>query len=281
MSNNGGGGAVFKLTPAQKRKLALLSPNARPAYLHALKKQHMKEQALANGDPVPETETCTQVSGSEISGCSSETSERGGKGRKKKKSKDGKKSKKKKGMFNFSSRSSKANEDETEDAAESAVMLTLDQCISSTIVATMFLEYSKTQLCEENVRLYYNLLSLQHDQPHLSEEEFKSRSCQIVDRYLTVGSDQEVNISDAVRTELVDSVTMENTPDPEWFNHLKFEIEALLQHDSFLKFVSSYYAKKNREKIAEALQEPDNSQLLSDFALLTESTPRYNGSEGF
>ena len=41
MSNNGGGGAVFKLTPAQKRKLALLSPNARPAYLHALKKVWM------------------------------------------------------------------------------------------------------------------------------------------------------------------------------------------------------------------------------------------------
>ena len=181
----------------------------------------MKEQALANGDPVPETETCTQVSGSEISGCSSETSERGGKGRKKKKSKDGKKSKKKKGMFNFSSRSSKyvpavigagwggwdgpigplisidvrigcsdyslnTQGKRGRDGgcgrircyADVGPMHLQHHCVRPTTSscccccwcssscsrrATMFLEYSKTQLCEENVRLYYNLLSLQHD----------------------------------------------------------------------------------------------------------------------
>lgn len=257
---------MFVLTPEQKRKLQRLAPNARPAYLQALKKQAMQAQG---GVPA-----MAPSSGSESSppNTSSQSSPRSGTGSKKavpkkKSSNLFGRTKKKTGS---SPANSGAEESETESEDDTVPAFTLETVAQSTALAKMLLEYTQSLFCDENVRLYFHLLALERDlQNGMSTVEFQSQSSSIVQRFLSVGAQHEVNVSDQLRAQVLSTIESEGDLPLDWFRRLKAEIESLLKNDSFLKFSQSDFVLKNRKRVRAILSEElDNTELLAEYSCL-------------
>eukprot|EP01094_Clydonella_sp_ATCC50884_P028489 TRINITY_DN855_c0_g1_i1.p1 TRINITY_DN855_c0_g1~~TRINITY_DN855_c0_g1_i1.p1 ORF type:complete len:295 (+),score=69.03 TRINITY_DN855_c0_g1_i1:362-1246(+) len=259
---------MFVLTAEQKRKLQRLAPNARPAYLQALKKQAMQQQgapAMGTADgspPVSANETSSQQSSPRSSKSSSAKDPK-----KKKQSLFGGRKKKTDSPTN-----SGMEESETESEDETVPSFTLETVVRSTALSKMLLEYTQSLFCDENVRLFFHLLALERDLPEMSQAEFQAQSHSIVAKFLKVGAQHEVNVSDQMRLRIVEVVIDSNDLPIDWFKGLKAEIESLLKNDSFLKFAQSDYVLRNRKRVREILSHDlDNTELLAEYSCLEMS----------
>lgn len=262
----------FKLTPEQQKRLARLAPNARAGYLQALKKQAQaagQYESPSNSEMDMSVKDDTSIAGSPRNTSSS---------KEKKPKKTSKKSSgfgglfgKKKDRSNSSVSAASADESESED--DSVPALTLELVVGSTYISKLFLEYTQSLFCDENLRLYFHLIALDNDLERMTPVEFQSQSFFIIQRFLAVGGQSEVNISDEMRGLLVEQTSDKDAElEKTWFHPLRAEIEALLRNDSLLKFCHSDFLFKNRSKVKEVLAgEMDNKVLLAEYSCLEQS----------